>query len=164
MTPDTSPSAAAGLPIELVVLDPRLKEWGLPAYQSPMAAAVDLHACIDTIVSIAPGSPAVLIPAGFSMHIADPSIAAVIAPRSGSGHKRGLVLGNSVGIIDADYTGPVMVSVWNRNPPGSEPLRIEPGERIAQMMFVPILRPRFTVVQAFSGTSQRGAGGFGSTG
>lgn len=161
MTSDKDTSRPA---IELVILDPRLKEWGLPQYQSPMAAAVDLHACVDTTLSIAPGSAAVLIPAGFSMHIADPAIAAVIAPRSGSGHKRGLVLGNTVGIIDADYTGPVMVSVWNRNPPGSEPLRIEPGERIAQMMFVPVLRPSFTVVKAFSSSSERGAGGFGSTG
>ena len=151
-------------PISLVILDPRLRTWGLPQYQSPMAAAVDLHACIDAVLSIAPGSPAVLIPAGFAMHINDPAIAAVIAPRSGLGHKRGLVLGNAIGIIDADYTGPVMVSAWNRNPPGTEPIRIEPGERIAQMMFVPILRPRFDVVTQFAQASERGAGGFGSTG
>ena len=153
-----------GNSIEFLILDARLNAWGLPAYQSPMAAAVDLLACIDVTLSIAPGTPAVLIPAGFAMHIADPSIAAVIAPRSGLGHKRGLVLGNSLGIIDADYTGPVMVSAWNRNPPGTEPIRIEPGERIAQMMFVPILRPRFEVVTEFAQASARGAGGFGSTG
>lgn len=150
--------------IEFLVLDPRLKEWGLPEYQSSMAAAIDLHACTDQPVSIAPGSPAILISAGFAMHIADPGIAAVIAPRSGMGHKRGLVLGNSIGVIDADYTGTVMVSAWNRNPAGSEPVCIEPGERIAQMMFVPILRPRFSVVSSFSASSERGAGGFGSTG
>ncbi|VTU31251.1 dUTP diphosphatase [Variovorax sp. PBL-E5] len=150
--------------IEFLILDPRLEEWGLPEYQSSMAAAIDLHACADQSLSIAPGSPAILISAGFAMHIADPGIAALIAPRSGMGHKRGLVLGNSVGVIDADYTGTVMVSVWNRNPAGSEPIRIEPGERIAQMIFVPILRPRFTVVTSFSASSERGAGGFGSTG
>ncbi len=157
----TSPATA---PVELQILDPRLHQWGLPSYQSPMAAAVDLHACIDAPLDIPAGSPALLVPAGFAMHIADPGLMAVIAPRSGMGHKRGLVLGNSLGVIDADYTGQVMVSVWNRNPPSSPALRIEPGERIAQMMFVPIVRAEFRVVQAFSSASQRGAGGFGSTG
>ena len=150
--------------VELVILDSRLHAWGLPAYQSPMAAAVDLHACLDAPLDLAPGSPAQLIPSGFAMHIADPGLMAVIAPRSGLGHKRGLVLGNSIGVIDADYTGQVMVSVWNRNPAGSPPLRIEPGERIAQMMFVPIVRAQFRVVESFTASSERGAGGFGSTG
>lgn len=150
--------------VELVILDPRLQQWGLPSYQSPMAAAVDLHACLDQALEIAPGSPAVLVPTGFAMHIADPGLMAVIAPRSGMGHKRGLVLGNSVGVIDADYTGQVMVSAWNRNAAGTPPLRIEPGERIAQMMFVPIVRARFQVVGEFTRDSERGAGGFGSTG
>ncbi len=158
---NTSPSAA---PVELVILDPRLQQWGLPSYQSPMAAAVDLHACLDEALDIVAGSPAQLVPAGFAMHIADPGLMAVIAPRSGMGHKRGLVLGNSIGVIDADYTGQVMVSVWNRNPAGSPPVRIEPGERIAQMMFVPIVRAAFQVVAQFSQQSRRGAGGFGSTG
>ncbi|WP_018911662.1 dUTP diphosphatase [Thiomonas sp. FB-6] len=157
-------STAATAPVELVILDPRLQQWGLPSYQSPMAAAVDLHACLDAPLDVPAGSPALLVPAGFAMHIADPGLMAVIAPRSGLGHKRGLVLGNTVGVIDADYTGQVMVSVWNRNPAGSQPLRIEPGERIAQMMFVPIVRAGFRVVEAFSAASERGAGGFGSTG
>ncbi len=156
--------AAAQAPVELVILDPRLHQWGLPAYQSAMAAAVDLHACLDESLELAAGSPAVLVPAGFAMHIADPGLMAVIAPRSGMGHKRGLVLGNAIGVIDADYTGQVMVSAWNRNPAGSAPLRIEPGERIAQMMFVPIVRANFELVESFSVASRRGAGGFGSTG
>ncbi len=157
----TQPACAS---VEFVILDPRLRQWGLPAYQSPMAAAVDLHACLEQPLELAAGSPAVLVPAGFAMHIADAGLMAVIAPRSGMGHKRGLVLGNSLGVIDADYTGQVMVSAWNRNPAGSPPLRIEPGERIAQMMFVPIVRARFEVVEAFSHASERGGGGFGSTG
>lgn len=147
--------------VELRVLDARLHEWGLPTYQSDHAAAIDLHACFDSTLEIAPGSAAVLIPAGFALHIADPGMAALILPRSGLGHKKGLVLGNTVGLIDPDYTGPIMVSAWNR---GVEPVRVEPGERFAQMMFVPVMRPVFGVVDAFSGASSRGAGGFGSTG
>ena len=149
--------------IELRVLDARLHGWGLPRYQSAMAAAVDLHACIDEPVAIAPGCSA-LISSGIAVHMADASMAALVLPRSGLGAKRGLVLGNLVGLIDADYTGPVMVSAWNRNPPGKDPVVIAPGERFAQMMFVPVLRPAFTVVEAFSAASGRGAGGFGSTG
>ncbi|WP_454722858.1 MULTISPECIES: dUTP diphosphatase [Cupriavidus] len=150
--------------VEIKVLDARLHEWGLPAYQSDMAAAIDLHACLDAPLSIAPGTPAQLVPAGIAVHMANPYMAATIAPRSGLGHKKGLVLGNSIGVIDADYQGPIMVSVWNRNAPGTEPIVIAPGERIAQMMFVPVLRPVFRTVEDFSADSARGAGGFGSTG
>ena len=150
--------------IELLILDARLREWGLPDYQSPMAAAIDLHACVDATLEIPAGSAALLIPTGFALHIGDASVAAMIAPRSGMGHKRGLVLGNGIGILDADYTGQVMVSAWNRNAADTPPIRIEPGERIAQLMFVPILRPTFRVVTAFTQDSERGAGGFGSTG
>ena len=96
--------------------------------------------------------------------MADPNLAALILPRSGMGHKKGLVLGNLVGLIDPDYTGPIMVSTWNRNAPGTEPIRLEPGERFAQLLFVPIMRPNLTVVDAFTASSQRGGGGFGSTG
>jgi dUTP pyrophosphatase len=116
-----------------------------------MASGIDLHACIDAPVSLAPGSPALLVSAGIAIHIADPHVTALIVPRSGLGHKKGLVVGNLVGVIDADYMGPVMVSLWNRSAPGSAPVVVEPGDRIAQMLFVPVLRPR-------------GAGGFGSTG
>ena len=150
--------------VELRVLDPRLHDWGLPRYQSAMAAAVDLHACIDAPLTIAPGDPAVLISSGIAVHMAAAGMAALVLPRSGAGHKRGLVLGNLVGLIDPDYTGPVMVSAWNRNAPGSEPIILTPGERLAQMMFVPVLRPAFSIVEAFSAPSERGAGGFGSTG
>jgi dUTP pyrophosphatase len=150
--------------IELVVLDQRLHEWGLPTYQSAMAAAIDLHACLDAPLSIAPGTAPVLVPAGFAIHVADANVAALILPRSGLGHKKGLVLGNLVGLIDPDYTGPIMVSSWNRNPPGTEPIVLMPGERFAQLVFVPIMRPVLNVVNAFTGLSTRGAGGFGSTG
>ncbi|CAG9177258.1 dUTP diphosphatase [Cupriavidus respiraculi] len=150
--------------VEIKVLDARLNEWGLPAYQSDMAAAIDLHACIDGPLTIEAGTPAQLVPAGIAVHMGNPYMAATIAPRSGLGHKKGLVLGNSIGVIDADYQGPIMVSVWNRNAPGTDPIVIQPGERIAQMMFVPVLRPVFTTVQEFSTDTARGAGGFGSTG
>ena len=149
--------------IEITVLDPRLREWGLPRRQSDMAAAIDLHACLDAPLLLAPGAAA-LVPAGFAMHMADPGIAAMILPRSGAGHRRGLVLGNLVGLIDPDYTGPVMVSAWNRNAPGGEPVLIEPGERFAQLVFVPVLHPVLRVVDAFSTRTDRGTGGFGSTG
>ena len=150
--------------VELVVLDGRLREWGLPTYQSVMAAAIDLHACLDGPLVLAAGDAPALIPAGFAVHMADPGMAALVLPRSGMGHRRGLVLGNLVGLIDADYTGPILVSAWNRNAAGSEPIVLQPGERFAQMLFVPILRPALTLVNAFTGSSERGAAGFGSTG
>lgn len=150
--------------VELVVLDPRLHAWGLPSYQSAMAAAIDLHACLDAPLEIQPNSAPVLIAAGFAVHLADPGLAALVLPRSGMGHRRGLVLGNLVGLIDPDYTGPVLVSAWNRNPPGTPPVLLTPGERFAQLLFVPIVRPELRVVDAFSLASERGAGGFGSTG
>ena len=150
--------------VELKVLDQRLREWGLPRYQSEMAAAVDLHACIDGPLELRAGAPAALVPTGIAVHMADPGLAALVLPRSGLGHRKGLVLGNLVGLIDADYTGPVLVSAWNRGAPGSEPVVLVPGERFAQMVFVPILRPGFKIVEAFTGRSERGAGGFGSTG
>ncbi len=147
--------------IEVKLLDPRLQDWGLPRYQSDAAAAIDLHACLDAPLTIAPGDPPKLISAGFAVHIADPHIAALVLPRSGMGHKKGLVLGNLVGLIDPDYTGPIMVSAWNR---GSAPITLSPGERFAQMMFVPVIRPVLAAVAEFSQISLRGAGGFGSTG
>lgn len=152
-----------GWAMEMKVLDPRLRDWGLPRYQSAMAAAVDLHACLDAPLELAPGAPPVLVSAGFALHMGDAGLAALVLPRSGMGH-RGLVLGNLVGLIDPDYTGPIMVSAWNRNAPGSTPLLLSPGERFAQMVFVPVLRPDFAVVEDFSRASARGAGGFGSTG
>jgi dUTP pyrophosphatase len=150
--------------VELKILDRRLREWGLPRYQTDGAAAIDLMACVDRAVLVRPDTPAELISAGIALHMADPGMAALILPRSGMGHKRGLVLGNLVGCIDSDYTGPVMVSAWNRNAPGTPPIRIEPGDRFAQMVFVPVVRPEFSVVEEFTAPSERGAGGFGSTG
>jgi dUTP pyrophosphatase len=148
---------------EIKILDERIHAWGLPSYQSEMAAAIDLFACVDAPLAIAPQAPAHLISSGISLCIGDPHVAAVIAPRSGSGH-RGLVLGNSIGVLDADYTGPVMISVWNRNAPGTPPIIVNPGERIAQMLFLPVVRPSFRVVDEFSRNTARGSGGFGSTG
>ena len=147
--------------VEVKVLDARLHEWGLPRYHSDAAAAIDLHACLDAETTIAPGDPALLISAGFALHMANPHMAALVLPRSGMGHKRGLVLGNLVGLIDPDYTGPILVSAWNR---GHVPVTLSPGERFAQLMFVPILRPTLRAVAEFSEISSRGAGGFGSTG
>ena len=150
--------------VELKVLDPRLHGWGIPAYQSAMAAAIDLHACAEATIRLAPDSAPQLISSGIAIHIADPGLAAIVLPRSGMGHREGLVLGNLVGLIDADYTGPIMVSAWNRNAPGTPPIVIEPGQRFAQMMFVPVIRPAFRLVESFTRTSVRGEGGFGSTG
>lgn len=150
--------------IEIKVLDRRLESWGLPRYQSELAAGVDLFACLEQPLSLAAGAAAVLIPSGIALHMGRADMAAVVVPRSGLGHKQGLVLGNTVGVIDADYTGPLMISAWNRNPAGSPAILIEPGTRIAQLLFVPILRPSFTVVEDFSTASRRGGGGFGSTG
>ena len=155
---------ATVLPMEIKILDPRLHGWGLPRYQSDMAAAIDLHACLDSAIEIAPGDAPHLVSAGIALHMADPNLAALVLPRSGLGHKKGLVLGNLVGLIDPDYTGPILVSAWNRAAPGTPPIRIEPGERFAQMMFVPVLRPVFSVVEEFTVETARGAGGFGSTG
>ena len=147
--------------MEIKILDPRLHAWGLPRYQSDMAAAIDLHACLEAPAVLQPGGAPALVSSGLAVHIADPGIAALVLPRSGLGHRKGLVLGNLVGLIDPDYTGPVLVSAWNR---GTEPIVLQPGERFAQMLFVPILRPTFRIVEAFSTGTARGAGGFGSTG
>ncbi len=150
--------------VEVRILDERIRSWGLPRYQSAMAAAIDLFACVDAPLVLPPQSAAELVPSGIAVFIGDPLIAALIVPRSGLGHRSGLVIGNLVGVIDADYTGPVMVSVWNRSAPGCEPVVIQPGDRIAQMLFVPVVRPHFEVVGAFSRDTDRGASGFGSTG
>jgi dUTP pyrophosphatase len=151
--------------VEVKILDARLRDWGLPRYQTAMAAAIDLMACIDTPMVLRPQDAAVLIPTGIAMHMNSSDLCAVILPRSGLGHKKGLVLGNSTGLIDADYTAQCYVSAWNRNPPSSgHDIVINPGERIAQMLFLPVIRPQFTVVDDFSQDSERGGGGFGSTG
>ncbi len=150
--------------VELKILDARLHDWGLPSYQSEMAAAIDLHACLDEPLELRPGHAPTLVATGIALHMANPGLAAFVLPRSGLGHRKGLVLGNLVGLIDADYTGPILVSAWNRGHQGSEPIVLTPGERFAQMVFLPVARPEFKVVTDFSEGSQRGAGGFGSTG
>ena len=144
--------------IDLKVLDPRMAAF-LPAYATPGSAGLDLRACLDADLVIAPGQ-AVLIPTGLAVHIADPGLAAMILPRSGLGHQHGIVLGNLVGLIDSDYQGPLMVSCWNR---GASPFTVAPLARIAQMVIVPVVQAVFRQVDDFS-ASQRGVGGFGSTG
>src|SRR5579862_4710440 len=159
-----SPGAERDLKIELKILDPRLFGWGFPHYGSTLAAGLDLHACIDAPLAVERQAPAVLISAGIAFRIGDPEWCGLVLPRSGLGHRRGLVLGNAVGLIDADYEGPLMISVWNRNPPGSDAIEIRPGDRIAQLVFTRIARPEFAVVEAFSSSGERQEGGFGSTG
>ena len=146
--------------IQLKVLDPRIgRELPFPCYETEGAAGLDLRACIDAPAEIAPGET-LLVPSGIAIHIADPGLAAVVLPRSGLGHKHGIVLGNLVGLIDSDYQGPVLLSVWNRS---DEPFTIEPGDRIAQLVFLSVARARFEVVDAFAETD-RGEGGFGHSG
>lgn len=151
--------------IELKILDDRLKEWGLPQYQTEFAGAIDLIACVEKPIVLKPQENATLIPTGIAIHMNSSDLCAVILPRSGLGHKKGLVLGNSIGLIDADYTAQCFVSAWNRNPASSNlEITINPGDRIAQMLFLPVIRPNFVVVDEFSASSARGEGGFGSTG
>ena len=144
--------------IDVKVLDARMADQ-LPTYATPGSAGLDLRACLEAPLVLAPGQT-VLIPTGLSLHIADPGLAAMILPRSGLGHKHGIVLGNLVGLIDSDYQGPLMVSCWNR---GHGEFTIQPLERIAQLVIVPVVQARFRRVDDFA-ASDRGAGGFGSTG
>jgi len=146
--------------LQVRVLDPRLgRDWPLPAYATEGSAGLDLRACLAAALTLEPGRTE-LVPTGLAIHLDDPGLAAVLLPRSGLGHKHGIVLGNLVGLIDSDYQGQVMASVWNR---GSAPFTIEPGERIAQLVVVPVVQVALEVVEAFS-ESRRGAGGFGSSG
>ncbi|KKO72333.1 dUTP diphosphatase [Kerstersia gyiorum] len=144
--------------IALKILDPRMAA-SLPAYATPGSAGLDLRACLDAPLELAPGATA-LIPTGLAIHIGDPGYAAMFLPRSGLGHKHGIVLGNLVGLIDSDYQGQLQVSVWNRS---QQAFIIEPMERIAQMIIVPVVQAAFEVVEDFE-SSDRGTGGFGSTG
>ena len=146
------------LHIDVRILDPRLKD-SPPHYATPGSAGLDLRACVATALTIDPGET-VLIPTGLAIHLADPGFAAIILPRSGLGHKHGIVLGNLVGLIDSDYQGQIMVSTWNR---GSESFTLNPLDRLAQLIVVPVLQVAFDVVDEFD-ASTRGDGGFGSTG
>lgn len=146
--------------IQIKILDPRVGDSiALPSYATPGSAGLDLRVCIDEPLQIA-ANETVLLPTGLSIYIADPGLAAVILPRSGLGHKHGIVLGNLVGLIDSDYQGELKISCWNRN---QEHFTINPGERIAQLVFLPVVRAAFSVVESFTETS-RGEGGFGSSG
>jgi dUTP pyrophosphatase len=147
-------------PLKVRILDARVGSlFPLPAYATAGSAGLDLRACLDTALVLDPGR-AELIPTGLAIHIEDPGLAAVILPRSGLGHKHGIVLGNLVGLIDSDYQGQLMVSCWNR---GHEPFSIQPGERIAQLVVVPVVQVQLEIVEDFAG-SARGAGGFGHSG
>ena len=146
--------------IQLKILDSRIgTTWPMPTYATDGSAGMDLRACLDETLELAPGATE-LLPTGIAIHICDASLAAMLLPRSGLGHKHGIVLGNLVGLIDSDYQGQLYVSCWNR---GDTLFRVEPGERIAQMVFVPVVRAGFEVVEDFV-DSTRGAGGFGHTG
>jgi dUTP pyrophosphatase len=144
--------------IALKILDARMRDF-LPAYATPGSAGLDLRACVDAPLTLEPGQT-VLVPTGLAIHIADPGYAAMILPRSGLGHKNGIVLGNLVGLIDSDYQGQLMVSTWNR---GGSAFTLQPMDRLAQLVVVPVLQVAFDVVEEFA-SSDRGAGGFGSTG
>jgi len=146
--------------LEIKVLDPRIGgQWPLPAYATAASAGLDLRAALEEALTLQPGDTA-LVPSGLAIHLGDPGLCAVILPRSGLGHKHGIVLGNGTGLIDADYQGPLQVSVWNR---GREPFTMQPGDRIAQLVVLPIVRATLQLVDAFE-TSARGSGGFGHTG
>ena len=147
-------------PLKVKILDARIgKEFPLPQYATAGSAGLDLRACLDKPLVLEPGR-AELLPTGLAIHVEDPGLAAVVLPRSGLGHKHGIVLGNLVGLIDSDYQGQLMVSVWNR---GREPFTVQPGERVAQLIIVPVVQVNLEVVEDFE-ASARGAGGFGSSG
>ena len=153
-------TAGGGINVELKILDPRLGDSiPLPQAATIGSAGMDLRAAIEAPLTLQPGE-SMLVPSGMAIHIGDPGWCALIVPRSGLGHKHGLVMGNLVGVIDADYQGPLMISCWNR---GTQPYTIEVGDRIAQLLLVPVAQARLKVVQEFA-PSQRGEGGFGSTG
>ena len=146
--------------LELKILDPRFgAEWALPEYATVASAGLDLRAALDQPMTLAAGETA-LVPSGLAIHLGDPGLCAMVLPRSGLGHKHGIVLGNGTGLIDADYQGPLMISLWNR---GREAFTMQPGDRVAQLVVMPIVRATLRVVEEFE-ASERGAGGFGHTG
>ena len=160
MNAASHPVPASLQPLQVKLLDPRFGDsWPLPAYATEASAGMDLRAATEAPLVLAPGDTA-LIPSGLAIHVADPNLCAIILPRSGLGHRHGIVLGNGTGLIDADYQGPLLISVWNR---GREAFTIEPGDRIAQLVVVPIVRVALQVVDTFT-DSTRGSGAFGHTG
>jgi dUTP pyrophosphatase len=153
-------AAQAQRPIEVKLLDPRFgDQWPLPAYATAASAGMDLRAALEAPLTLEPGATA-LIPSGIAVHLGDPQLCAVVLPRSGLGHRHGIVLGNGTGLIDADYQGPLLISVWNRS---HEAFTVQPGDRIAQLVVLPVARVSLRVVDTFQG-SARGEGGFGHTG
>jgi len=160
MTQASNTHGLSPQPLQVKLLDPRFGDsWPLPAYATEASAGMDLRAALETALTLQPGDTA-LVPSGLAIHIADPHLCAVILPRSGLGHRHGIVLGNGTGLIDADYQGPLLISAWNR---GSADYTIEPGDRIAQLLLLPIVRAALQVVDTFE-HSDRGSGGFGHTG
>ncbi|MCD9030067.1 dUTP diphosphatase [Luteimonas sp. BDR2-5] len=160
MSTDTPPPAPRAHVLDVRVLDARFgQQWPLPAYATAGSAGLDLRAALDEALTLLPGDTA-LVPSGLAIHIADPGLCAVVLPRSGLGHRHGIVLGNGTGLIDADYQGPLLISVWNR---GRDAFTIEPGDRIAQLVMLPIVRATLNVVDTFV-DSARGSGGFGHSG
>jgi dUTP pyrophosphatase len=149
---------------ELKVLDRRLHDWGLPDFHSAMAAGLDLRACIDAPIALAPQAAATMVPSGIAILMNRPDVVALVLPRSGLGARLGIVLGQGVGTIDPDYAGEWLIPLVNRNAIGTPPVVIKPGDRIAQALFLPLIRPTFRIVEEFSAATARGAGGFGSTG
>jgi len=145
--------------IDLKVLDPRMNDY-LPRYATPGSAGLDLHACIDAPITLEPGQTE-LIATGLAIHVADPGLAAIILPRSGLGSKHGIVLGNLVGLIDSDYQGQLLVAAWNRS---QKTYTLQPFERLAQLVIVPVVQAQFNIVKEFNEATERGAGGYGSTG
>jgi dUTP pyrophosphatase len=156
------------LKIEIRILDQRLRGWGFPKWGSEWAAGLDLHACTYEPIPVLPQAPPLLVSTGMAFRIGHPDWCGLIFPRSGIAHRQGLVLGNTVGLVDADFDGPCMISVWNRNRPVDEPatsfITINPGDRIAQLVFTRVLRTSFEIVEEFSQRSARGSAGYGSTG
>lgn len=147
--------------VQIKILDKRLGTlWALPDYASTHAAGLDLIACLDQATTLAPGE-STLVSSGMAMYLEDPTLCGLILPRSGLGHKHGIVLGNLVGLLDPDYQGPLMVSCWNRS---AQPYTINPGDRIAQLLITPVIKPTWTIVEDFADSTARGQGGFGSTG
>ena len=151
--------------IEIKILDQRIHEWGMPSYKTELSAGIDLYACCDKPITIYPNGKAILVPTGLSVHMDTTEFFAAIVPRSGTGHKQGIIMGNTIGVIDADYQGQMFLSLWVR-PNGTtiEPIFVNPGDRLAQLIFLPVVRPSFKVVDEFSTSTVRGAGGFGHTG
>jgi dUTP pyrophosphatase len=153
--------------LEIKILDERLRSWGFPRWGSDWAAGLDLYACLDRPICVAPQAAPVMIPTGMAFRIGDPNWCGLVFPRSGPAHHRGLVLGNTVGVVDPDFDGPCFLSVWNRNnptQPDAPQVTINPGDRIAQLVFTRIVRPAISLVEEFSGRNPRGTAGYGSTG